>query len=83
MTKSRSEKSSQTEMLRKIQSGHQEPAHSPKLRAAMIKDHGAPTYSPTEWIKNRMGRGANGSGDLRGDRAVAKIKANRMITRKG
>lgn len=81
MTMTRSEKSSKTGMLKKILGGHKEPAHSPRLRAAMIQDHGTPTYTGKTWIKERMGRGANGSGDLRGDRAVAKIKANRTITR--
>lgn len=83
MTMTRSEKASQTGMLKGIIGGHQEPAASPKLRAEMVKDHGAPTYTGKAWIANRMGRGELNFpvSDLREQRAATKIRFLRKITR--
>lgn len=70
-------------MLKRILGGHQEQAASPKLRAAMIKDHGTPTYTGKAWVANRMGRGKIGEpvACRRERNATTKIKANRTITR--
>jgi hypothetical protein len=59
MTMKRSEKAGKTGMIQKILGGHKEPAHSPKLRAAMIADHGKPTYTAGAWIANRLRHSAN------------------------
>src|ERR1700755_3631329 len=77
MTMSREEKNRKTGMLKAILGGHQERVHGVKLRREMEADHGTDTYTAQAWRQHRMGRGAIGSGDPRGDKTVAKIQANR------
>ena len=85
MTMSREAKSEKLGMLQKIRGGHQEQAHSPKLRAAMVADHGAPTYTAEAWKQHRMHRsgGRIPAEMIRSDKTTKHIQANRKSTRKG
>jgi hypothetical protein len=83
MTMKRSDKAEATGMLKKILAGHQEQAQSPKLRAQMVSDHGAPTYTAGAWVSHRMGRGQAGQPveAIRAAKATTKIQAGRTTTR--
>lgn len=84
MTMTRTEKTSKTETIKNIIAGQMVKAQSPKLRAAMIADHGAPTYTAQAWRTERMGRGRMDAGRLAltiETRRTAKIRSWRKITK--
>lgn len=84
MTMTRTAKAGKTETMKRIIAGGAEQAHSPKLRAAMIADHGTPTYTPAAWREQRMGRGTMDTGrlDLKIEqRRTLKVQSWRKITR--
>lgn len=84
MTMTREEKAGRTETMKRIISGEAVKAQSPKLRAAMVADHGHPTYTPRAWREERMGRGQMSACrlDLKiENRRSAKIRSWRKITK--
>ncbi len=85
MTMKRDEKNEATGTIKSILAGGKIPAQSPRLRAAMIADHGAPTYTAQAWREARMGRGRMDGSRLETrieQRRTAKIRSLRKITKR-
>ena len=85
MTMKRNEKNEATGTVKSILAGGKIPAQSPKLRAAMIADHGEPTYTAAAWREARMGRGRMDGSRLDvkiEQRRTAKIRSWRKITKR-